>query len=313
MLLRQITISRREEMIKIGIVGITGYAGENLYRLLYNHPHADIRMICARSSQGKPVSSLYNDIKSEQVISPIDYEKLNKTDLVFLAVPHGTAKEIAEHIKVKIIDFTGDHRLTHPYGLPEFFKQEIKTARIIANPGCYATSCLLASLPIKDKIESAVFHSLSGYSGGGRNHQYETKDNVIPYKLTSHRHNLEMERFLGDHFIFTPHVIDTLRGILTTSQIFFKEKQSKEEIIEIFREQYRSSLTKVIEGIPQLRDAVNTPFCYIGGFEQKYPKHISIISAIDNLLKGAASQAIENMNILFGLNPSEGLSGKAES
>ena len=284
-------------MIKVGIVGGSGYAGSNIIKLLENRDDVTIEIVTSGSLVGKKVSSNL-DLK----FSPLDFDKLNLLDVVFLAVPHGEAKKIVPKLTCRVIDMSADHRIKGVYGLPEVFSDKIKNAKLIGNPGCYATACILSVYPIKDLISNVVFDCVSGYSGGGKNakEKYDIEENIIAYKLNNHFHVEEMENVLGFDVLFTPHVTSFFRGIMCTAHVFLKEDVSEKDIKKKFEEFYEKSLTKVVNGIPCTKDVMQSPYCHIGGFEKK-GNCVVIVSVIDNLLKGAASQAVENMNLMFGL------------
>jgi len=300
-------------MIRVGIVGGSGYTGRSLLNILEKHPQAQIAAVVSRTYAGKKISEVFSDYQLDTKHCELDYDQLNQLDCVILAVPHGAAKEYVKNLNTRVIDLTGDHRLTHTYGMPEIFKDEISTTRILANPGCYATSCILSTYPIKDKVEYAVFDSVSGYSGGGRNKSFDVENNILAYKLTDHHHNLEMDRILPMKFSFTPHVINAFRGIMTTAHLLLKETVVPEEIIEIYKDYYQGSLTEICDTIPSFRDVADTSKCLLGGFKLDSNGNLVIISVIDNLLKGAASQAIENFNLMFGLESQMGLKEKIRS
>ncbi|MFH1590780.1 MAG: N-acetyl-gamma-glutamyl-phosphate reductase [archaeon] len=299
-------------MIAAGVVGGTGAAGSHLIGLLLGHPEMDIRIVTSRSEAGTWIGKIHPGLASKAPkdleFSDPDFEALNKLDVVFLAVPHGTAKDIAAKLTCKVIDIADDHRLDEVYGLPELSKEKIAEAKLVANPGCYATACILAALPLKDRIQDVVFNCISGYSGGGKNPPYDYKDNIIAYKLADHRHRNEMTRVLGVPFSFIPHVTDVHRGLMCTAVITLKEGETIdiEAIKKLYTKTYAGTFTKVVDEIPTTKDVVGTPYCKIGGFVEDGRKLI-IISVIDNLLKGAASQAIENANIMFNLPRDSGL------
>lgn len=321
-------------MINAAIVGGSGYAGYNLMKILLGHKQVELKIVTSETHAGKNISEIFPDIKSNLKFSHITIQDLNRQDIVFLSVPHGKAKELASRLKCKIIDLTSDHRLTHTYGLPEIFSGKISKSGFVANPGCYATACILAAYPLKDSIDHAVFDCISGYSGGGKNNNYDYMENIIAYKLTDHNHIPEITKTLGISFSFTPHVVNTFSGIMCTAHIFLKGKTNAVEIRNQYKKFYAGTFTKVADDdkIPCTKEVTGTPYCQIGGFEEvKYhgilessrnsklfdaiknsndngaTNEIVIISVIDNLMKGAASQAVENMNLMFGLNHDEGL------
>lgn len=295
-------------MIKVAIVGGSGYVGNILLKTLLNHEYVDVKIVTSTSQQGKKVCEVFPEIDSELVLSKFNYKDINKMDVVFLAVPHGKAKSIVPKLKCKIIDITSDHRLTEIYGLPEIFGNKIRGSKFIANPGCYATACILSTYPIQDLIKYTVFDCISGYSGGGRVAKYDYQENIIAYKLSKHYQIKELSNILNFNFSFTPHIVNTFSGLMCTAHIFLKNKIKLTEIKNQYKKYYKNSFTKIIENIPSTKnDVVNTPYCNIGGFEFDKNNQLVIVSVIDNLYKGAATQAIENMNLMFKLDHKEGL------
>ncbi len=299
-------------MINAAIVGGSGYAGHNLMKILLGHKKVELKIVTSETHAGKNVSDIFTDLKCNLKFSHITIPDLNRQDIVFLSVPHGKAKQIASQLKCKIIDLTSDHRLTHTYGLPEIFSDRISKSGFVANPGCYATACILAAYPLKDSIDHAVFDCISGYSGGGKNNSYDYMENIIAYKLTGHNHIPEISKTLGISFSFTPHVVNAFSGIMCTAHLFLKKSIDTAEIKNQYREFYEGTFTKVADDstIPCTKDVTGTPYCHIGGFEEvknSNDNEIIIVSVIDNLMKGAASQAVENMNLMFGLDHSVGL------
>jgi len=332
-------------MVDVAIVGASGYTGQSLMGILSKHPAVTSVMATSGTLAGQSIAGYLQEelvvkdvsgIPSTLEFIPFDVDAISGCDVVFLAVPHGKANGIVSSLMDAvsggvrsgpplIIDMTADHRLGHIYGLPEFHQEEISevtsgSTQLIANPGCYATASLLATLPLKDSIDSLVLHGISGYSGGGKNHTYKTGGNAIAYKLTSHNHLGEMDQMLGLTPVFVPHVVDAFRGIMVTAVVTLKKgvEHTSETLRTLYSETYANTLTSVVDGPPQLTDVVGTPFCLIGGFEEVLtrgteatgvigPLSFVIVSVIDNLMKGAASQAVENMNIALGLRPGCGL------
>ncbi len=300
-----------EKMIKAGVVGASGFAGSTLLKLLLKHQKVEVEAATSTSLAGKKVAEEISGIDCGLEFEKPDFEKLNELDVVFLAVPHGKAKPIAEKLECKVVDLSADHRLSNTYGIPEIYREQIKGAKLVANPGCYATACILAAFPLKGLVEDAVFDGISGYSGGGKTPKYDFEENIIAYRLTGHFHTREMEQQFGFDFSFSPHVASAFRGLMCTAHLKLKEEVGAESVKEKFGKFYEGSFTKVVEGIPCTKDVLETPYCHIGGFEvEKSGKGIVIVSVIDNLLKGAASQAVENMNLMFGLKHCKGLEAK---
>ncbi len=325
-------------MISVGIIGASGYTGYELIKLLKKHPKVEIKVLNSKSYEGKKVKELYANYEGEDIFTNYSVDEINnmKLDCVFLALPHTKATEFAPNLKCKkIIDLSADYRfkkvdkyesvyqVTHldkegnkkaVYGLPELFKEKIKKAKLVANPGCYATCCILAALPIQKLAKYIVFDCKSGWSGAGKESVYAKdpnimKENLVAYKLTNHRHKPEIEQFIKTKLSFTPHVIHAYQGMMATEHILLKKSTKKEEIIKLFENFYKDQpFIKIIKDkIPEIKDVAKTNYCHIGGFEIDENNQLVIISVIDNLIKGASGQAIQNMNIMFGFDEKEGL------
>ncbi len=303
-------------MINAAVIGASGYAGFELLKLLEKHPEVKIIALNSEHNAGTEVKEIYHEYNGNAKYTNLSIEQLNNTaDIIFLATSDGTAKEIAKKLKTKIIDLSADHRLTEVYGLPELNKTEIKKAKLVANPGCYASAALLSLLPLrKNKIvKNIIIDGKSGYSGAGktpndRNSSEKLRNNVVAYALSQHKHIAEMEKTFGMKISFTPHVLSYFRGLLCTTHILLNKPTNSDEIKKIYKEYYKNAeFVKIMDTIPTLHDVQNTNYCAIGGFEIDKNNRLVIISAIDNMLKGASSQAIQNMNIMFGLKETEGL------
>ncbi|KCZ71197.1 N-acetyl-gamma-glutamyl-phosphate reductase [Candidatus Methanoperedens nitroreducens] len=327
----------------IGIIGGSGYTGGELLRLLAGHPDANVVAVTSRSRKGQKISDTHTHIRK---IFDLNFEDLNaeevasRSDIVFTAVPHGTAMHIVPALLdagVKVIDLSADYRLRSDvfervykikhadprqavYGIPELHP-EVADQNFIANPGCYPTGASLAAAPLASAglIELAVFDSKSGISGAGAeptrvSHYPNMAENIQAYKLTTHRHRAEIIQELSrldgslSKISFTPHVIPSIRGILTTAHIFVKNELSEEEIGRIYHNFYKDKpFIRLIRGIPVLGSVRGSNFCDIGFEIEKDSRRIVIISALDNLVKGASGQAIQNMNLMLGLPETKGL------
>ncbi len=261
-------------MIKVGILG-KGTVGNNLFKILNGLKHVEVKYFFGREFEAS---------------------KTNELDLIFLALPHG---EYVEGIKCKIIDMSANHRCEWTYGLPELFSEEIKKAKYVANPGCYATAAILGIYPLKDYLEEISIVGISGYSGAGKNPPENIKDNIMPYKPLNHFHNDEIKKITGKEFCFTPNVVDVYEGLVC----IIHAKLTKD--IDVNKNLYNNSFTKIVDYFPNTKEVLNTPNCVIG--IEKVGKKVCIMSALDNLNKGAATQAIENMNLMFGYEHHEGL------
>lgn len=334
-------------MIDVGIVGGSGYTGGELLRLLANHPEARAVVVTSRKLAGKPVSSTHphlRDICSLNFEAPSAKEVAERCDIVFTAVPHGTAMDWVPDLLdagTKVIDLSSDYRLPvevfektygtkHRAPRPAVFGMtelhpEVAGAKLVGNPGCYPTGATLAVAPLAKAglIERVVFDSKSGISGAGvepteTSHYPNMAENVIPYKLTTHRHVPEIKQELGRlspgvKINFTPHVVPSVRGILTTAHVFAREEavaaiQDKAALMEIYRDFYKNAhFIRMSDGVPKLASVRGSNFCDIYFEPEKGGDRLVVISAIDNLVKGASGQAIQNMNLMAGMDERTGL------
>ena len=330
-------------MTKVAIVGASGYTGGELIRLLKNHEKVEINAITSRKYADTPIHKVHPNIRNEELVFKDLKPNSLDADIVFTATPHGASMKIVPEILetgAKVIDLSGDYRfkdistyekwyeikhsspLNAVYGLPEIYKEEIKKSDLIANPGCFPTGAILANLPLsKEKlVERIVIDSKTGISGGGVTpstvfHYPNCSDNVNPYKVTNHRHMPEIQQELGIYsnvkVSFTPHLVPVIRGILTTSHSFLEDDSiSSEKLIKIYKKQYKDEIfVEVLENgeIPQLNSVRGSNFAHIGCFEIDENGRLVVISAIDNLVKGASGQAIHNMNLVCGFKEEEGL------
>src|SRR3989338_3376058 len=322
-----------------GIIGASGYTGYELIKILLKHKEVELKVLNSQSYAGQTVKSLYLDFNNDGLkFTNYSINEINKMNLdcIFLALPHTKATEIIPKLKCKkIIDLSADYRfkdvkkyesiyevkhLDHKgnkkavYGLPELFREKIKKAKLIANPGCYATCCILSSLPIQKLAKYIVFDCKSGWSGAGKESIYAKnpdtiKENLIAYKLTNHRHKPEIEQFIKTKLSFTPHVIDAFQGMMATAHILLKKKTTKEKIIQLYEDFYKGQpFVKIVKGkIPEIKDVAKTNYCHIGGFEIDENNQLVVVSVIDNLVKGASGQAVQNMNLMLRFDEKKGL------
>ncbi|NYT02584.1 MAG: N-acetyl-gamma-glutamyl-phosphate reductase [Methanosarcinales archaeon] len=334
-------------MINVGIIGGSGYTGGELLRLLSTHPEAKVVSVTSRKLAGKRVDSVHQHIRGLCDLSfeaPRAAEMAERCDVVFTAVPHGTAMDWVPALLdngARVIDLSADYRLPlevfeaaygikhrafreAAFGMPELHP-EVRGARLVANPGCYPTGASLAAAPLVNAglVDRVVFDSKSGISGAGAeptdtSHYPNLAENVRGYKLTTHRHYPEIRQELTrlDSKVkvsFTPHVVPAIRGILTTAHAFVREEardviQDREEISRIYREFYKEAhFIRFPTGVPMLGAVRGSNFCDIAFEAEKGSDRVVIISAIDNLVKGASGQAIQNMNLMMGLDETTGL------
>jgi len=340
-----------KEKVAVSIVGITGYTGEELLKVLARHPHVKIAALASRSETPVPLGDLYPHLAhlglSSENLTP--GQVAERSDIIFLALPHRVSFEIVpEFMKLgkKVIDLSADFRLDSAdeyekwygskhtadvylkeavYGLPELYRKEIRGARLIANPGCYPTTVILGTAPVlKNKLvdlSSIIIDSKSGISGAGRKSVAEYYKNEHPnfraYNIAgAHRHTPEIEQEISKvagepiTVTFTPHIIPTERGMFSTIYMNLKKHVSSEELTALYKEFYKDEpFAQVLpQGkLPQIKSVMNNNFCDIGLKVDERTNRLIVVSAIDNLVKGASGQAIQNMNIMCGFDERDGL------
>ena len=299
----------------VAVMGASGYAGGELARILRTHGGVDVLALQSESSAGRPLKEVFPDYAGPEKFSDRTPEQIAamEPDLVFFATSEGIARNLAPVFQgAKVVDLSRDFRGEWCYGLPELFRGEILESDAIGNPGCYATACLLAAWPLHKEglLDRAIFDCKSGYSGAGRkpndrNNPEVLRDNILAYALTRHAHLNEIERALGKTVHFTPHVLPAFRGLIATAHLFVR---GSGDYRELFTDAYRNEpLVRVQEAIPDFRDVRGTDRAVLGGFEHDGRGRLVVVSAIDNLGKGAAGQAVQNMNLLLGLPETQGL------
>ncbi|MBI3097910.1 MAG: N-acetyl-gamma-glutamyl-phosphate reductase [Planctomycetes bacterium] len=318
-------------MIRAAILGASGYAGNELIRLGLRHGGIEFVALNSENHAGEPVSNVVPEAPRELRFTnrPVGELNADRCDVVFCAMPAGFALETAPRLTSRVIDLSADFRADEnvPYGLPELFRAALPRARIVANPGCYATAAILSAWPLvrHELAGSLIFDGKSGYSGAGRapayvNDPVHFTDNTIAYKLTQHRHRAEIGRVLRHAVGFTPHVIPTFRGILMTTHCLLRTvhlhdrpdtspEKCGQQIRSLFHEVYdREPFLRFVEDRPpELHDVQGTNLCALGGFEVDETGRAVVIATLDNLVKGAAGQAIQNMNVMFGEAEGRGL------
>ncbi len=336
-------------MHKVSILGATGYVGEELVRLLYRHPHVQLTQLASHSYSGKAYSEVYpHTYQAVDTVCSEDTHPISDADILFIALPHGIASKVVTKEllkKTKVIDLGADFRISKEayqawyqvphygedllqeavYGLCEWEREKIRTAQLIANPGCYVTCSLLSLLPLVKAqvidLKSIIIDGKSGVTGAGRNtrldtHFTECNESIKAYGVTTHRHTPEIEEKLsavgGDtiHVTFTPHLVPMNRGILTTIYATLKEGVTKETIAEVYDTYYKAEQFIRILGdtrIAETRFVKGSNYCDISFKVDERTGRIVLVSSIDNMMKGAASQAVQNMNIMMGWDESTGI------
>lgn len=338
-------------MIRVGVIGATGYAGAELVRILSDHPEVELTILTSRQYAGVPFSDIYPAMAGIVELTCEAYSVgtvCDKTDAVFTALPHklpmGIVPEILENDK-RVIDLSADFRFqnldiyeafyqphTAPeinreavYGLAEIHFQEIQTARLVGNPGCYPTSVLLPLVPLlRERLictEMIIADSKSGVSGAGRSlslatHYCEVNESFKAYKVASHRHTPEMEESLSTaagkaiQLTFVPHLVPLTRGMLTTCYSILESGVDEAAVRRCLHDYYndRPFVRICPQGkMPGMSHVRGTNYCDIGLAVEKKTGRLILVSAIDNLVKGAAGQAVQNLNLMYGFHEKAGL------
>lgn len=352
------------ETVQTAVVGVTGYAGAELARLLLRHPrlHGAAPVFAGRVDEkdiargGVPLTEIHPHLGGSNGIGnlkqePFSWELLAErgSEVLFLATPHEQSREwVPQALKqgIKVIDLSGAWRLTDAanravyafgdegsstaaetqkqavYGMPELHRAEIAGANLVANPGCYPTTVILALKPLVqaglvDLEHGIVADAKSGVSGAGKaptakTHFMYAADNLSAYGVFGHRHAGEMVEQIGiraDEIVFTPHLLPVPRGILTTIYVRFHEPQTRENVARVYKEFFAGSpMVRLYDkSLPQIQYSVRTNYADIGFQLDASGKRAVIVSCLDNLLKGAAGQAVQNLNVMMGWGESEGL------
>ncbi len=337
--------------MKASVIGATGYAGVELLRLLDGHPEVELGVITSESSTGENISGMYPHLAkrvSKELASMKEIEQIAAdSDVIFIALPHGHAMKIGLQLRdsnVRIIDLGGDYRfhdykvfeewykLKHEdptakavYGLTELYREEVKKAKILANPGCYTTCSILALVPLFKagliETKGIVVDAKSGTTGAGRSLKMgslycSVNENFHAYGVANHRHTPEIEQayseFAGEQVViqFTPHLLPVDRGILSTCYAYLKEGVTDKQVAEAYCEFYGEEFFIRLLGksvCPEIKNVRASNYVDIGWEIDRRTGRIVAMSVIDNLVKGAAGQAVQNMNVMFGIEESTGL------
>lgn len=322
--------------IRVGIAGATGYAGQELVGLLARHPQVRLEaaMSSSADSAARPLPRLAR--VWDGAVEPLDRDRLARSvDLAFLAVPEHAAADLAPPLLsagVRVIDLSGAFRIRddaarsrwYPatkslpagaaYGLTEHYKSDVRDAALVANPGCYPTAALLALLPLAkaglmDTDAGVVIDAKSGISGAGRapsdrTHFSENHGSVAAYGVFGHRHVAEMEQELGASVTFVPHLVPLDRGILETIYAKVRPGVTAEQIGDVFAHAYRDEpfIRLTGDALPEIKHVAWTNFCDLGWRLEPGSRRLVIVACLDNLVKGAAGQALQNFNVAFGFD-----------
>lgn len=337
--------------IKAAVVGASGYTGEELFRLLAGHPKVEIAGAHDIRNVGRTVSEVHPNLRGivDLQITEPDYSRLSEdVDVVFAATPHKVAMKFVPKLlegRARIIDLSADYRfedvkiyekyyVKHEspkvrgvYGLPELHRANIKHARLVANPGCFPAAAILSLAPLAKQdiinLDRIIIDAKTGTSGAGATlsevtHHPIAGANIRAYAATTHRHAPEIDQELTKlagrkvKAHFTPHLVPIVRGILSTSHVFMKRFANRGELLALYREFYaHEPFVRVRDGLPEINHVVGSNYCDIGLELDQEGKRLVVVSAIDNLTKGASGQAVQNMNLMLGFDESEGLRAPA--
>jgi N-acetyl-gamma-glutamyl-phosphate reductase len=320
------------------VVGASGFSGALTAAILWRHPHVSLEALTARSDPGRRLDDLYPRHRVPLVLEPFDADRLAAAaDVAFVGYPHGAAAPVVAELigrGMRVVDLSADFRLadtavyerwygTHgapellsdaAFGLTELHRDEIAAAALVANPGCYATAAILALAPLARAglIADAIVDGKSGVSGAGRQatdttHFVSVDENVTPYKVEGHRHGPEIDQELGLPVTFTPHLLPLDQGLLASCYVTPSRAVEAEELTSLYADAYRGEpFIELASGPPGVRDVRDTNFCRIH-VSRSADGRLLCFAAIDNLWKGAAGQAVQNMNVMLGLDETAGL------
>ncbi|AQQ71468.1 N-acetyl-gamma-glutamyl-phosphate reductase [Limihaloglobus sulfuriphilus] len=334
-------------MINVAIIGVTGYTGLDSIEILLRHPQAEITYITSSTKEVLPIESVHPKLagRLKLDVEPLDFDELaSRADVALCCLPHKVSMSyVPEILKrgVKVVDFSADYRLkdlsiyekyyvphTDPenikqavYGLPELYREQIKTASLVANPGCFPTSSTLGLVPLLRngyvETDTVIVNSVSGATGAGKKladgvHFPNLNENIRPYGIATHRHGPEMEQIASEaagkevSVLFQPHIGSFDRGILSSIYCRPAKEISAQELLELFNGFYADEpFVQVFDSPVSVKDVANTNQCHIHPARVK--GQIVVFAAIDNLVKGASGQAVQNMNIMSGFDETLGL------
>ncbi len=320
---------------RVAVLGAAGYAGAVASALLHRHPHFELAHVTARSEAGRTLADVHPRTRVPLELEAYDPDRHSQVDAAVVAYPHGASAPVVEELRsrgVRVVDLSADFRLhevatyeewygAHPapglvgdavYGLPELHRDEIAGAGLVANPGCYPTAAILALAPLARAglLGDVVIDAKSGVSGAGREpthdkHFVSVDETVKPYKVGHHRHTPEIEQELGDVLVtFTPHLVPIAHGELVSCYV---SPTRSEDVAALYGVYDDEPWVEVVEGPPGMQEVRETNFCRISVHGDERTGRIIVFATIDNLWKGTSSQAVQNLNLMFGRDESEGL------
>lgn len=334
-------------MVRVAIIGASGYTGADSIEIILRHPEAEVTYLTALPEECGHISQMFGQFKGrlDLDVVPLNLGELaDKADVVLCCLPHKVSMGFVPKLLAagcKVVDFSADYRIKNVavyeryyqehtdqdnlkkavYGLPELYREQIKQADLVANPGCFPTTAALACAPVMAKglvkTDTVIVNSVTGVSGGGKNpnvlfHYPNMNENLFAYGIGVHRHMPEIEQIVSDvagkpvNVIFQPHAGPFDRGILSTVYMEPTEDVSAKDLMDLYEDFYTNErFVQICSGSPHLKHVSRTNYCHI--FPTVVKGRVVVFSGIDNLVKGASGQAIQNMNILFGLDEAMGL------
>jgi N-acetyl-gamma-glutamyl-phosphate reductase len=320
------------------VLGAAGFAGALAAAIVERHPRLELTLVTARSDAGRRLDHLYprHRVRRElEAYHPDDVAE--RADSALVAYPHGAAAPVVEDLRargMKVVDLSADFRLSRElyeryyqpheapallgeavYGMPELHRDAIREASLVAGPGCYPTAAILGLWPLRELMRDAIVDAKSGVSGAGREatgttHFVSADENVNAYKVEGHRHRAELEQELGSEtpITFTPHLVPLDQGLLASCYVTTASAVSAEEVRDLFRAAYEDEpFVELADSPPGVRDVRETNLCRIHATVEPATGRVLVFSAIDNLWKGAAGQAVQDLNLMLGLDEGEGL------
>jgi N-acetyl-gamma-glutamyl-phosphate reductase len=318
-------------------VGASGFAGALAAHIVQRHPRLELTLVTARTEAGRRLDHLYPRYRVPLELEAFDADRVaERADSAIVGYPHGAAAPVVEDLRrrgLKVVDLSADFRLDQElyeryyqphgapaligeavYGLTELHRDEVRDAELVAAPGCYPTAALLALAPLREVTRDVVVDAKSGVSGAGREatgttHFVSADENVNPYGVEGHRHRAELEQELGDAPItFTPHLLPLDQGLLASCYVTPTRELSRDDVAELFRAAYDGEpFVELADSPPGVRDVRDTNICRVHATVEPATGRVLAFAAIDNLWKGAAGQAVQDLNLMLGLDEEEGL------
>ncbi len=322
----------------VAVVGATGFAGALAAAIVARHPSLELRTVTARADAGRRLDEIYPRHRVSLELEPFDADRVAEgAEAAIVAYPHGAAAPVVHALRergLKVVDLSADFRLDREryelhyqpheapelldeavYGLTELHREAVRGADLVAAPGCYPTAALLALAPMRELARDAVVDAKSGVSGAGREatgttHFVSVSENVHAYKVEGHRHRAELDRELGDRFpiTFTPHLLPIDQGLLASCYVTPRSELTADEVRDVFASAYDGEpFVELADSPPGVRDVRETNRCRIHATVEPATGRVLVFAAIDNLWKGAAGQAVQDLNLMLGLDEAEGL------